>query len=263
MQLITPLIIILIVVLFVYLAWYNSAKQKGKRGEMRVSAILSQLSDEYTILNDLVFRTEKGTTQIDHLVVSKYGIFTIETKNYRGEIYGDDNRKEWTQLIVTEVTYAKKWWKTYTYVTKKRFYNPVKQSVGHAFRIKELLSVFPHVKIVPIVVFTGDAILSYVESKNHVVYEENLLDVIDGYKTTYLTDNDVQAVLAILTGNNIRETVSDRQHVKNLRTAAREVNATINSGICPKCGGHLIGRNGKYGTFYGCSNYPKCRFTTQ
>ena len=263
MQLITPLIIILVVALFIYLAWYNSAKQKGKRGEMRVSAILSQLSDEYTILNDLVFRTEKGTTQIDHLVVSKYGIFTIETKNYRGEIYGDDNRKEWTQLIVTEVTYAKKWWKTYTYVTKNRFYNPVKQSVGHAFRIKELLSVFPHVKIVPIVVFTGDAILSYVESKNHVVYEENLLDVIDGYKTTYLTDNDVQAVLAILTGNNIRETVSDRQHVKNLRTAAREVNATINSGICPKCGGHLIGRNGKYGIFYGCSNYPKCRFTTQ
>lgn len=263
MLLIILLIIILVVSLFIYLARYNSAKQKGKRGEMRVSAILSKLSDEYTILNDLVFRTEKGTTQIDHIVVSKYGIFTIETKNYRGEIYGDDNRKEWTQLIVTKVTYAKKWWKTYTYVTKNHFYNPVKQSVGHALRIKELLSVFPHVKIVPIVVFTGDAILKYVESNNHVVYEKNLLDVIDGYKTTYLTDNDVQAVLAILTSNNIRETVSDRQHVKNLRIAAREVNATINSGICPKCGGHLIKRNGKYGTFYGCSNYPKCRFTTQ
>lgn len=263
MLLIILLIIILVVSLFIYLARYNSAKQKGKRGEMRVSAILSKLSDEYTILNDLVFRTEKGTTQIDHIVVSKYGIFTIETKNYRGEIYGDDNRKEWTQLIVTKVTYAKKWWKTYTYVTKNRFYNPVKQSVGHALRIKELLSVFPHVKIVPIVVFIGDAILRYVESNNHVVYEKKLLDVIDGYKTTYLTDNDVQAVLAILTSNNIRETVSDRQHVKNLRIAAREVNATINSGICPKCGGHLIKRNGKYGTFYGCSNYPKCRFTTQ
>lgn len=263
MLLIILLIIILVVSLFIYIARYNSAKQKGKRGEMRVSAILSKLSDEYTILNDLVFRTEKGTTQIDHIVVSKYGIFTIETKNYRGEIYGDDNRKEWTQLIVTKVTYEKKWWKSYTYVTKNRFYNPVKQSVGHALRIKELLSVFPHVKIVPIVVFTGDAILRYVESNNHVVYEKNLLDVIDGYKTTYLTDNDVHAVLAILTSNNIRETVSDRQHVKNLRTAAREVNATINSGICPKCGGHLIKRNGKYGTFYGCSNYPKCRFTTQ
>ena len=263
MQLITPLIIILVVALFIYIAWYNSARQKGVRGEMRVSAILSQLSDEYTILNDLVFRTEKGTTQIDHVVVSKYGIFAIETKNYRGEIYGDDNRKEWTQLIVTKVTYAKKWWKTYTYVTKSHFYNPVKQSVGHVLRIKEQLSAYPHLKIVSIVVFAGNADLSNVESNHHVIYEGSLLDVIDGYKTTYLTDNDVQAVLAILTGNNIRETVSDRQHVKNIRTAAREVNATINSGICPKCGGHLVQRNGKYGTFYGCSNYPKCRFTTQ
>jgi hypothetical protein len=263
MHLIISLIILLVIVLFIYLAWYNSARQKGKRGEMRVSSILLQLPDEYTVLNDLIYRTDKGTTQIDHLVVSKYGIFTIETKNYRGEIYGDDNRKEWTQLIVTEVTYAKKWWKTYTYVTKNHFYNPVKQSVGHAFRIKELLSAFPHVKIVPIVVFTGDAILSNVESKHHVVYEDNLLDVICEYRTIYLADDDVQSVVSILEGNNVREIVNDRQHVKNLRTAAREVNATINSGICPKCGGHLVQRNGKYGTFYGCSNYPKCRFTTQ
>lgn len=230
---------------------------------MRVFSILSQLPDEYTILNDLVFRTDKGTTQIDHVVVSKYGVFTIETKNYRGEIYGDDKRQEWTQLIVTEVTYAKKWWKTYTYVTKNHFYNPVKQSLGHAFRIKELLTEFPYVKIVPIVVFTGDAMLGNVESKHHVIYEENLLEVINEYKTTYLTDNDVQRVVSILIGNNVRETVNNRQHVKNLRMAARQVNATINSGICPKCGGHLVLRNGKYGTFYGCSNYPKCRFTTQ
>ncbi|NLH92558.1 MAG: hypothetical protein GX481_08950 [Atopobium sp.] len=31
--------------------------------------------------------------------------------------------------------------------------------------------------------------------------------------------------------------------------------------ICPKCGGKLILRNGKFGTFYGCENYPKCKFT--
>src|SRR5574344_1490491 len=232
------LIFAAIIGLVVFGWWYNSPKQKGKRGEKRVHNILSLLPDEYFILDDVVLKTEKGTTQIDHVIVSKYGIFTIETKNYRGEIYGDDNRKEWTQLIVTKVTYVKKWWKTYTYVTKNHFYNPVKQSVGHAD-------------------------LSNVESNHHVIYEDSLLDVIDGYKTTYLTDNDVQAVLAILNGNNIRETVSDRQHVKNIRKAAKEVNATINSGVCPKCGGHLVQRNGKYGIFFGCSNYPKCRFTTQ
>lgn len=263
MQFILYLIFILFIALAIYLAWYNSASQKGKRGEMRVFSILLQLSDEYTILNDLVFRTEKGTTQIDHVVVSKYGVFAIETKNYRGEIYGDDNRHEWTQLIVTEVTYAKKWWKTYTYVTKNHFYNPVKQSLGHAFRIKELLSAFPHLKIVPIVVFAGDAILSNVDSRHHVVYEENLLEVISEYRTIYLTDDDVQEVIGILEKNNIRELVNDRQHVKNVRAAAREVNATVNAGICPKCGGRLVERRGKYGSFYGCSNYPKCKFTTQ
>lgn len=257
------LIFAAIVGLVVFGWWYNSPKQKGKRGEQRVHDILSHLPDEYHVFDDVVLKTEKGTTQIDHVVVSKYGVFTIETKNYRGEIYGDDNRQEWTQLIITEVTYAKKWWKTYTYVTKNHFYNPVKQSIGHALRIKEILSAFPHVKIVPIVVFAGDAVLSNVESRYHVVYEENLLDVISDYRTIYLSDDDVQVLLGILERNNVREMVNDRQHVKNLRIAAREVNATINSGICPKCGGRLVERNGKYGTFYGCSNYPKCRFTTQ
>lgn len=165
-------------------------------------------------------------------------------------------------MIFTNVTYAKKWWKTFTYVTKNHFYNPVKQSVGHALRIKEMLSAFPHVKIVLIVVFAGDAVLSNVESRCHVVYEENLLDVINEYRTIYLKNDDVQTILGILERNNVREMVNDRQHVKNLRNAARVINASINSGICPKCGGNLVERNGKYGTFYGCSNYPKCKFTT-
>ena len=261
MQFITLLILTLFISLTIYLAWYNSARQKGKRGEMRVFSILSQLSDEYNILNDLVLRTDKGTTQIDHVVVSKYGVFTIETKNYRGEIYGDDKRQKWTQLIVTKVTYAPKRWKTYTYVTKNNFYNPVKQSLGHAFRIKELLYAFPHVKIVPIVAFAGDAILSNIDTRHHVVYKENLPEIIDRYKTICLTDNDVQAIIDILEKNNIREFLSDRQHVKNIRAAARKANKTINAGICPKCGGQLVKRRGKYGSFYGCSNYPKCKFT--
>ena len=243
--------------------WYSSPIYKGKEGESRVHNILMQLPDDYVILDDIVLQTNRGTTQIDHIVVSKYGVFAIETKNYRGEIYGDDNRKEWTQMIITDVTYTKKWWKTYTYVTKNHFYNPVKQSLGHAFRIKELLTAFPHVKIVPIVVFAGDAVLSNVDSRHHVIYEKNLLDVIGGYRTIYLTDDGVQEVIGILEKNNIREFINDRQHVKNIRTAAREVNATINVGICPKCGGRLVERRGKYGSFYGCSNYPNCKFITQ
>lgn len=31
--------------------------------------------------------------------------------------------------------------------------------------------------------------------------------------------------------------------------------------LCPKCGGELRKRNGKFGEFFGCSNYPACRYT--
>lgn len=31
--------------------------------------------------------------------------------------------------------------------------------------------------------------------------------------------------------------------------------------ICPKCGNELKVRSGKYGKFYGCSDYPYCKFT--
>ena len=109
-------------------------------------------------------------------------------------------------MIITDVTYSKKWWKTYTYVTKNHFYNPVKQSLAHSIAIKSLLSEWSALKVVPIVVFTGTAVLRDVSSNYHVVYDL--------------------------------------------------------SGICPKCGGNLVMRTGKYGTFYGCSNYPKCKFTT-
>lgn len=70
---------------------------KGKVGEEWVHNILMELPDEYYVMDDVVLRTEKGTTQIDHIVISKYAVFVIETKNYSGEIFGDDNNKEWTQ----------------------------------------------------------------------------------------------------------------------------------------------------------------------
>ena len=95
-QLLFIIVVVLFVSLSIFQGWYNSPKQRGKRGEAYIHNVLMQLSDEYTVIDDVILLTEHGTTQIDHVVVSKYGIIAIDTKNYRGEIYGDDNRKEWT-----------------------------------------------------------------------------------------------------------------------------------------------------------------------
>ena len=263
----SALILILFIVTTVaftcFRLWHNSPQHKGKIGEARVNAILSHLPDGYKVLNDTVLKTPKGTTQIDHIVASKYGVFAIETKNYRGDIYGDDNRREWTQIIVTDVTYRRKWYKTYTYVTKNHFFNPVKQAYAHVYAIKKILNKWSYLPVVPIVVFTGNANLSNVTTENHVVYDDNLLDTIMGYKASYLSDSDLDNVANILTQNNIRSSVDNKTHVRNIRAAQRDSDRKISSGICPRCGGTLVKRTGKYGSFYGCSNYPNCKFTTK
>ncbi len=247
----------------IYNAWRNSSSQKGKRGEARIHAILTQLPDEYFILNDVVFPTKKGTTQIDHIVVSKYGVFAIETKNYQGDIYGNDDQQEWKQIIVSEVTYPAKPWKTYTYVTNNQFYNPVKQAVGHMYHIKELLKDWPYLKVVPIVVFVGEANLSKVYSRDHVIYASELLSTIQSYKTSYINDGDVRKIALRLSQKDIRKLINNKTHVRNVKAVKREIDSKISSGICPKCGGTLVMRNGKYGQFLGCVNYPHCKFTAK
>ncbi len=243
--------------------WRNLPSRKGKRGEMIVSSILSNLPPDYHLLDNVVLRTKGGTSQIDHVVVSRYGIFAIETKNYRGEIYGDDNRQQWTQIIVTNVTYLKKWYKTYSYVTKNRFYNPVKQSLTHIYALKDSLQGFPNVKIVPIVVFIGEAVLKEVHSNTHVIYGDDLLRVILSYTTPSLSDEDVEIIYNHLVQQDAKEVVSNKEHVQNIRITQSVRNNKIRSGICPRCGGELVERKGRYSSFYGCSNYPNCKFTLE
>lgn len=241
--------------------WYNTPQRKGKRGENRVIKHLQALPQDYHIVNDVVFETKRGTTQIDHIVVSKYGVFTIETKNYRGDIYGDDDRKEWTQIIVTRVRYNRNWYKVYKYVTKKQFYNPVKQSVGHAIEIEKQLRVFCKVSVVPIVAFSLNANLSNVSSRYPVVYDYQLPSLLQSYNTIFLTDEEVIKIVDIISCNNKRKIIDNKTHVKNLRDSKRREKDKINNGICPRCEGTLVLRKGKYGDFYGCSNYPNCKFT--
>lgn len=57
-----------------------------------------QLPDEYIIFN-LLFENNGLSTQIDHIVVSPYGVFIIETKGYKGRILGCENSENWTQVI--------------------------------------------------------------------------------------------------------------------------------------------------------------------
>ena len=91
------LTIIIIGALIFLTIWLRSSK--GRIGEQRVAHILGRLpKDRYRIINNLLLRTSSGgTTQIDHVVISEYGIFVIETKFYKGWIYGGESSEYWTQ----------------------------------------------------------------------------------------------------------------------------------------------------------------------
>lgn len=92
----------------------------GAIGESLVAEALSSFPDNWYIFNDMIV----GRSQIDHIVVCPKGVYTIETKNYQGTIYGNAEKQEWSQVINFH---------------KTLFYNPVKQGRGHSVALNKYL----------------------------------------------------------------------------------------------------------------------------
>lgn len=51
------------------------------------------------------------------------------------------------------------------------------------------------------------------------------------------------------------------KEIKNIEITTIKKNKKYDRNICPKCGNRLKLKNGKYGEFIGCSNYPYCKYT--
>lgn len=61
---------------------------KGARGEERVSEILKTLPDSYHVFNDFVACGK----HVDHVVVGPGGVFSVETKFWRGRVTVEEGR---------------------------------------------------------------------------------------------------------------------------------------------------------------------------
>jgi len=221
---------------------------KGWLGERAVSIYLEQLpKEEYTLLSDLILPTETGTTQIDHVVVSVYGVFVIEVKNYKGWIFGSEKSAQWTQNI---------------YGKKKSFMNPIHQNYAHVKAIEARLTQYPNIPIIPIVAFSANCDLK-VKTTSHVVYFHRICGVIRSYKDKILDSHDIAAITGILQSHKINSEAVKKDHIAMVESKKIEFDDLAAGSKCPKCSGTLVERKGKYGIFIGCSNYPKCRFTKQ
>lgn len=222
---------------------------KGKVGEMVVKYRLKKLpAEEYIVLNDVLLPTQKGTSQIDHLVISVYGIFVIETKFYTGWIYGSEYSEYWTQNI---------------FGAKYKFYNPILQNAGHVRVLRYLLKDYGDVFIFPIVAFSLEADLKGNNLSSCVIYWHQVVPAIRGFNRKRLTIEQVheinQAIEKVRINPKDRKAL--RKHNTNILISKDRKREAVSNGICPRCGGRLVERYGRYGTFYGCSNYPNCRYT--
>lgn len=218
---------------------------KGFLGEVFVANILSDLpKEEYLILNDVMLPTSFGTTQIDHIIVSVYGIFIIETKTYGGTITGGEYSEKWTE---------------YRGGKKFSFQNPLRQNYGHVKTLGQLLGYTDDV-FFPIVAFSGECRIK-VKSAQPVIYMKQLRENVLSHTEKKFTQEEIIQIFDKIKSANTNGLVSKISHNQQIKEKIKTENDKIANMICPKCGGSLILRKGKYGEFLGCSNYPKCRFT--
>lgn len=219
---------------------------RGKKGELNVNLRLQLLpSEEYKVINNLLISSHGHTSQIDHVVLSEYGIFVIETKNYKGWIYGSANNEYWTQNI---------------YGNKYQLYNPIKQNQGHIRALNRILPDFHPNLFISIVAFSRQSTLKN-RYLDNVVYWNQLNRVIRSYSQKRISAEQVQRAYSTLMEANRTSKDSRKQHVHNVQGQIYRNYVSVSNGYCPRCGGKLVLRSGQYGQFYGCSNYPRCRYT--
>jgi restriction system protein len=231
---------------------FKSPWFKGIVGEFLVNTVarLCLPKDEYHLIKDVTLQTEDGTTQIDHIIVSRYGVFVIETKNMKGWIFGTANQKTWTQKI---------------YKHTNKFQNPLHQNYKHIKTLEILLDI-PASAIHSLVVFVGDSTFK-TDMPDNVAYAGGYLRHIKSRREVLLSETDVEAVIALIEQLRLqRGLATNRQHVRHLRqkNAPSPPTAPSTTPNCPKCGGAMVLRTARKGkstgtAFWGCATFPACR----
>ncbi|MEI4979768.1 NERD domain-containing protein [Aeromonas caviae] len=249
-------------------AWF-----KGMVGEWFINLCIRLFLDkrEYRLLKDVTLPTPQGSTQIDHVIVSRFGLFVIETKNMKGWIFGNPTQKSWTQQI---------------YRRKHSFQNPLHQNHLHMMTLKSLLGLSDN-QLHSVIFFIGDCTFKTPMPDN--VMNRGLIRYVKGITTPVLAENEVARVVdTIQQGRLAANWQTHRQHVAQLKarhgkTPTKPVPASVPSAhhpapptaiypanlqspMCPRCGNPMVlrtaGRGDNKGKpFWGCREFPTCRGT--
>lgn len=164
-----------VVVLILKSPWF-----KGWIGELQVNLItkFSLNKDVYHLIKNVTIPVEGGTTQIDHVIVSRFGVFVVETKNMKGWIFGKEADTYWTQKL---------------YRHSQKFRNPLRQNYGHTKALSEILAI-SHDKMRSVIVFIGDCTFK-TEMPENVTGPRGYIRYVRSQTTPVLTDGEVRRAI--------------------------------------------------------------------
>jgi restriction system protein len=233
--------------IFIFAIVIKSAWFKGVLGEWQVNLLIKFFLDknDYHLIKNVTLPTDDGTTQIDHIIVSKYGIFVIETKNMKGSIFGSEHQKQWTQKIFKHTF---------------KFQNPLHQNYKYIKTLEACLKTKSD-SLFSVIIFTGDSTFK-IKMPENVTFARGGIEYIKSKTNIIFSDKELTDIIEqIESGRLERGFKTNRQHTKHVREIIEE-KSDIKS--CSKCGAVMMLRKASKGKnagneFWGCSSFPQCR----
>ena len=174
------------------------------RGEALVSRVLRSHfgPPDYHLMNHVTLRMDDGTTQVDHILISRFGVFVIETKHYRGWLFGDAAGANWTQVLFT---------------ARFSFQNPIIQNERHIRAVQDLLDFIPPDVVRSVVVFSGDAEFK-TEIPDEVTTIHQLPEYLRQQKEEVMSLNQLQFCVGRLeTARLAISAETDLEHIQSVR----------------------------------------------
>ena len=187
----------------------SMAEKKGDVGEQIVKvAVLSKLdAAQYRHFSNLIIPAPNGTTQIDNIVVSPFGVFVIEAKYFQGWIFGGAKQEKWTHTLSRFEKYA--------------FPNPIRQNYGHIKALARLLRQ-PESRFHSVIVFAHRNCQLKTELPANVCLQHNFIEYIQGFTKNIVDDAALARIHSVLQQPEWQATEDKKAaHVERLKAVQR------------------------------------------
>ena len=230
---------------------------KGSFGE-QLTKYYSKIMNDTLILHDVLIEGAEGyTSQIDLIMIGVRGLYVIEVKNYEdARIYGDGRKSKW-----------------YYYRGGKKYeiYNPIKQNKKHIEYLKVFLKDFGEVPCFSVItMLCNDFKVSNINNTpdecttvvcSSLLAMDRGIDLIAKDKPIVFDEQKKHQIYDFILNNQLSGKEARKEHKENVISYKKSLDDMKEQKICPYCKTELVLRHGKVGDFYGCSNYPKCKYT--